>query len=311
MLYMKLLRHLAILLAICLCTQVANAQFRFKGKWVDSVYNSLNQQERIGQLFMVAAYSGGEKLNQTDIEQLLASHQIGGLIFMQGTCEEQARLTNLYQKQAQVPLLIGMDAEWGLGMRLTGVHNFPKQMTIGATRDTSLMYDIGAAIAAQCKRLGVHVNFAPVIDINNNPKNPVINFRSFGEDKAWVSQLGIAYMRGLQDNGVMACAKHFPGHGDVEVDSHLDLPVVQKSKQELQQLEFYPFKKLIDAGVQSMMIAHLSVPSLDPTPNTPTTLSSKVVTDILRKELGFQGLTFTDALNMKGITKFYPSGEAD
>ncbi len=222
----------------------------FKRRWVDSVYNALNEQERIGQLFMVAAYSGGKNFNQELIDRLIANHQIGGIIFMQGTAEEQIRLTNRYQKNAQVHLLIGMDAEWGLGMRLTGVKNFPRQMMIGATRDTALMYEMGSAVAAQCRRMGVHIDFAPDVDVNNNPKNPVINFRSFGEDKEWVSRLGLAYMRGLQDNDVMACAKHFPGHGDVSVDSHLDMPLINKTRAQLEETEFYPFKKLIAGGVQ-------------------------------------------------------------
>jgi beta-N-acetylhexosaminidase len=283
----------------------------FKRRWIDSVYATLSETERIGQLFMVAAYSGGPNANQEQIERLLRARQIGGVIFMQGTAEAQARLTNQYQQMSKVKLLIGMDAEWGLGMRLTGVRNFPRQMSIGATRDTAIMRTMAAAIADQCRRLGVHVNFAPVVDVNNNPQNPVINFRAFGDDKELVSDLGIAYMKGLQDNGIMACAKHFPGHGDVSVDSHKDLPIINKSKSELQQLELYPFKRMIDAGVQSMMIAHLSVPSLDNTRNLPTTLSAPVVTGLLRKEMGFNGLIFTDALDMKGVTKFYPEGEAD
>ena len=285
--------------------------FQFKRKWIDSVYNSMNERERIGQLFMVAAYSGGPNANQQKIEQLLKAKQIGGLIFMQGTAEAQAKLTNKYQKMSNLPLMIGMDAEWGLGMRLTGVKNFPKQMMLGATKDTALMYEMATAIATQCKRLGVHIDFAPVVDVNNNPKNPVINFRSFGEDKELVSRMGIAYMKGLQNLGVMASAKHFPGHGDVSVDSHKDLPVITKSKQQLNELEFYPFKKLINAGIQSVMIAHLSVPALDDTKNLPTTLSKKVVTDVLKTEMGFKGLVFTDALDMKGLTKFYPDGETD
>lgn len=288
-----------------------NEQLRLARQWADSVYQSLNEEERIGQLFMIAAYSGGNNFNQDQVEQLLTDHQIGGLIFMQGTPEAQARLTNRYQKLAQVPLLIGMDAEWGIGMRLTGVQNFPQQMTLGATGDTALMYAVGQAIAAQCKRLGVHVNFAPVVDVNNNPANPVINFRSFGEHKERVAQMGIAYMRGLQDNGIMACAKHFPGHGDVATDSHLDLPVINKSLAELKATELYPFQKLSDAGVQSMMIAHLSVPALDQTPHLPSTLSNRIVTGLLRDEIGFQGLIFTDALNMKGVTKYFPDGETD
>jgi len=279
--------------------------------WADSIYQQLNEAERIGQLFMVAAYSGGDKFNQPLIEQLITARQIGGVIFMQGTPEKQAELTNKYQKMARVPLLIGMDAEWGLGMRLTGVKNYPRQMMIGATRDTGLMYEIGKAAAGQCKRLGVHVNFAPDIDVNNNPANPVINFRSFGEDKEWVAAMGIAYMNGLQDNGIMACAKHFPGHGDVATDSHLELPRISKSMASLKEVELYPFRKLIDAGVQSVMIAHLDVPAIDPTPHLPTTLSPKAVNDLLKQKMGFKGLVFTDALNMKGVTQYFPDGETD
>ncbi|MBX9449581.1 MAG: hypothetical protein KL787_07670 [Taibaiella sp.] len=282
-----------------------------KNKWVDSVYQSLNQDQRIGQLFMVAAYSGGEKYNEPAITKLIQEHQIGGLIFMQGTAEAQARQTNKYQGISHIPLLIGMDAEWGLGMRLKGVRNFPRQMMLGAARDEALVYEMGALIAEQCQRLGVHINFAPDIDINNNPKNPVINFRSFGEDKSWVARLGLAYMKGMQDHQVLACAKHFPGHGDVDIDSHLDLPVINKTKAELDSLELYPFKVLADSGVASVMVAHLSVTQLEPVPNLPTTLSYQVVTKLLQEELKYQGLIITDALNMEGVTKYYEPGEVD
>lgn len=282
-----------------------------KQAWVDSVYNSLNEEERIGQLFMVAAYSDSENYNEDQILKLIKAHQIGGLIFMQGTPEKQAELTNEYQKKAQVPLLIGMDGEWGLGMRLTGVQDFPRQMLLGATRDPGLVGEMGAAIADQCKRLGVQIDFAPDVDVNNNPKNPIINSRSFGQDKKWVALLGMVYMEGLQHNGVMACAKHFPGHGDVTVDSHKDLPVINKSLREIDTLELFPFRKMIQAGVKCIMVAHLDVPALDSTPHLPTTLSRKVVTDLLKKRMGFQGLVITDALNMKGVTKYFPDGEAD
>lgn len=285
--------------------------FTYKHTWVDSVYNSLSTKEKIGQLFMVAAYSGGEKQNDLEILKLLKQNQIGGVIFMQGTAEAQVDLTNLYQQSTKVPLLIAMDAEWGLGMRLTGVRDYPKQMMIAATQNPELMTKIGNAIAEQCKLMGVHINFAPCVDINNNPKNPVINFRSFGEEKNQVTTFGLAYMNALQNNGIMACAKHFPGHGDVSVDSHLDLPVINKSKTELAQLELYPFQQLINAGLQSVMIAHLSVPALDNTPNLPSTLSKPIVTDLLQKEMQFDGLIFTDALNMEGVTKFHPSGYVD
>lgn len=282
-----------------------------KSQWIDSVYNSMSERERIGQLFMVAAYSGGRDYNEDAITKLVANHQVGGLIFMQGTPEAQAEQNNKYQHMANVPLLIGMDAEWGLGMRLTGVKDLPRQMMMGATMDTALAYRLGVAVAEQCKRLGVHVNFAPVVDVNNNPKNPIINARSFGEDKEWVAKLGIAYMKGMQDNGVMACAKHFPGHGDTETDSHKDLPTINKTIAQLEALELYPFRKLIDAGVQSMMVAHLDIPALESEPHIPTTLSNNTINNYLKNKMGFTGLVFTDALNMKGVAKYFEPGDVD
>jgi beta-glucosidase-like glycosyl hydrolase/CubicO group peptidase (beta-lactamase class C family) len=282
-----------------------------KTKWVDSVYNTLTLEERIGQLFMVAAYSGGKSYNQSAITELINKHQIGGLIFMQGDPVSQANQTNIYQQLAQVPLLIGMDAEWGLGMRLTGVTDFPRSMMLGATRDSMLVYRLGVAVADQCRRLGVHIDFAPVVDVNNNPNNPIINARSYGEDKRLVARLGIAYMNGLQQNGVIACAKHFPGHGDTEVDSHKDLPVINKSLKQLDTLELYPFKRLINAGVKSVMVAHLNVPALENEQNIPTTLSKNTITNVLKGQLGFDGLVFTDALNMSGVTKYFAPGEVD
>lgn len=305
-----------LLLLICSNTlfgqtsvQIDNNHLR--KKWVDSVYQSLNLEERIGQLFMVAAYSGGPKINQEQIQSLIDKHQIGGLIFMQGGPVRQAILTNKYQASAQVPLLISMDAEWGLGMRLDSVINLPRQMMLGATRDTDLMYQVGMAIAYQCRRMGVQINFSPDIDINNNPKNPVINSRSFGEHKYWVTQMGRAYMKGLQENGVMACLKHFPGHGNTDVDSHKDLPLINQSLEQLHSTELYPFKKLIDEGAQSVMIAHLNVPALEKGNHIPTTLSKNTVTNLLKKEMGFTGLVFTDALNMEGVAKYFEPGEVD
>lgn len=282
-----------------------------KRRWVDSVYANLSDTERIGQLFMVAAYSGGKDYNEEAIRSLIMSRRIGGLIFMQGTPEAQAVQNNNYQAMAQVPLLVAMDAEWGLGMRLTGVKDFPRQSLIGATRDSVLAYRMGAAIAAQCKRLGVHIDFAPVVDVNNNPANPIINARSFGEDKKWVTRLGLAYMRGLQDNGVIACAKHFPGHGDTEVDSHEELPKINKSLKQLDTLELYPFRALINAGIKSVMVAHLEVPVLETELHIPTTLSRNTITNLLKTQMRFKGLVFTDAMNMKGVTKYFKAGEAD
>jgi len=280
-------------------------------KWVDSIYNVLTPDERIGQLFMVAAYSGGKSYNEEAITKLLKAHQLGGLIFMQGGPQRQAALTNTYQRMAQVPLLIAMDAEWGLGMRLDSVQNFPRQMMIGATHDTVFAYRMANAIAMQCKRLGVHIDFAPVVDVNNNPANPIINSRAFGDDKVAVAKMGIAYMHGLQNNGIIACAKHFPGHGNTNVDSHKDLPLINQSIAELDTLELYPFKAMIKAGIKSMMVAHLEVPALDTSAHVPTTLSHNAVTGLLKEKLGFKGLIFTDALNMQGVAKYYAPGDAD
>jgi len=299
----------------------ASAQWKKKSKevdiiaarnhWVDSVYDMLSEDERIGQLFMVAAYSGGKNYNEDLITTLINARQVGGLIFMQGGPIRQANLTNKYQRLAQVPLLIAMDAEWGLGMRLDSVKNFPREMMLGATRDTALVYREGAAIAAQCKRIGVNMDFGPDVDVNNNALNPVINSRSFGEDKTWVGKLGIAYMRGLQNNGVMACAKHFPGHGDTNVDSHNDLPLIPRSFSQLDTLELYPFRRMISSGVSSIMVAHLEIPALEPEPHVPATLSKNIVTDLLKNKSGFKGLVITDALNMQGVTKYFPSGDAE
>lgn len=316
---MKLLKFFVILLGIFILIYPSSQAQTFNKRistiaqkqWVDSVYNALSFEERIGQLFMVAAYSGGSKQNQAAIEQLISKHQIGGLIFMQGGPVRQALLCNRYQKLAQVPLLIAMDAEWGLGMRLDSVTNYPRQMMLGATRDSALMYEVASAIAAQCKRMNVHVNFAPDIDVNNNPLNPVINSRSFGENKYLVSMMGKAYMHGLQDNGVMACIKHFPGHGNTATDSHKDLPILKQSLSQLQDIELYPFKELIKEGAQSLMVAHLEVPALEKEPHIPTTLSYNVVQQLLKTEMGFKGLVFTDALNMDGVAKYFPPGEVD
>ncbi len=282
-----------------------------KRHWVDSVYNTLTEEERIGQLFMVAAYSGCKNFNEELITKLLTSHQIGGLIFMQGGPLRQAALTNKYQRMAQVPLLISMDAEWGLGMRLDSVKSFPRQMMLGATRDSALVYKMGSAIAEQCKRMGVHIDFGPDVDVNNNAANPVINSRSFGEDKTAVARMGKAYMNGLQKNGIIACAKHFPGHGDTNTDSHKDLPLITKTMEQLDTLELYPFRQLISDGVNSIMVGHLEVPALDTAAHVPTTLSRNTVTGLLREKLGFNGLVITDALGMTGVTKYFPAGEAD
>ncbi len=280
-------------------------------QWVDSVLQSMSMEQRIGQLFMVAAYSNKTDKHVKEIENLVSKHNIGGLIFFQGGPVRQANLTNHYQSKARVPLMIAMDAEWGLSMRLDSTIGFPKQMTLGAIQDNRQIYLMGKEIARQCRRLGVHINFAPSIDINSNPNNPVIGVRSFGEDKYNVAEKGLAYMKGMQANFVMANAKHFPGHGDTETDSHMSLPLINHSRQRLNEVELYPFRRLIQDSVMSIMVAHISIPSLDNRENTPTTLSKAVVTDLLKTELGFKGLVFTDALNMKGVSSLYKPGEVD
>jgi beta-N-acetylhexosaminidase len=279
--------------------------------WVDETYNAMSDTARIGQLFMIRAHSNlGEEHIQKVMNEI-KTYQIGGLCFFQGTPEKQANLTNQYQKLSKIPLMVSMDAEWGLSMRLKeSTITFPKQMMLGAIQDNNLIYRFGAAIGRECKRLGVHVNFAPDADVNNNPRNPVINERSFGEDKFNVAAKAYQYMKGMQDNGVMACAKHFPGHGDTDADSHYDLPVISHDMTRLSSLELMPFRVLSQQGIGSVMVAHLQVNAIDASVNTPTTLSKNAIRNILRDSIGYQGLIFTDGMEMKGLTKFFPSGEA-
>ncbi len=279
--------------------------------WADSVFKSLSPDERIAQLFMVAAYSNKDKAHVKEIKELVDKYKIGGLIFFQGGPVRQAVLSNCYQSCSKVPLLIAMDAEWGLAMRLDSTTKFPRQMTLGAIQNDSLIYEMGVEIARQTKRLGMQVNFAPDIDINNNPLNPVIGNRSFGENKMNVTRKALLYMKGMQDNHVLACGKHFPGHGDTDSDSHKTLPTIKSSRARLDTLELYPFKELITQGLGSMMVAHLSIPALDTTPNQASTLTKSIVTGLLQDTLGFKGLIFTDALNMKGVSKFYKPGEVE
>ena len=279
--------------------------------WVDSVFRLLTPSERIGQMFMAAAYSNRGPAEQEAILKLIRENQIGGLVFFQGTPERQAELSNYYQSQSKVPMLMAIDGEWGLGMRLKGTIHFPYQMSLGAIQDDSLIYEMGTEVAREFKRMGIQMNFAPVVDINNNPNNPVINYRSFGMDRENVARKGVAYMLGMQENGVLATGKHFPGHGDTDSDSHKTLPVIRHSRAHLDSLELYPFRKMIHAGVGALMVAHLDIPSLDSTPHQASTLSKPIVTGLLKNELGFRGLAVTDAMNMKGVADYYPPGIAD
>ncbi|MBI3511931.1 MAG: serine hydrolase [Bacteroidetes bacterium] len=279
--------------------------------WVDSVMKKLTPDERIGQLFMVAAWSNKDAKHIADITAQVKNNKIGGLIFMQGGPVRQAQLENKYQKISKVPLLIAMDAEYGLSMRLDSTIQFPREMTMGAMQNDSMIYQMGLEMARECKRLGVQVSFSPVADVNNNPANPVIGTRSFGENKFLVAQKALAYMHGLQDGGVLACGKHFPGHGDTDSDSHKTLPVISKDSLALDTMELYPFRQLIRGGLGSMMVAHLFIPAYDTTLNQATTLSKNVVTGLLKNKLQFKGLVFTDALNMQGVSNFYGPGEVD
>lgn len=319
---MKYLKHPFLLLLFCFTYSSLFGQ-AFPGSekieppflgqdsaWVDSVMNTMSMDEKIGQLIMVAGYSNRDQTFENSVTDLIRKYHLGGVIFFQGNPKDQVRLNNKYQSEAEIPLLIGIDGEWGLGMRLDSTMSFPYQMALGAIQNDSLIYEMGKTIAGQMKRVGVHINFAPVVDVNNNPDNPVINFRSFGEQKENVARKSIMYMNGMQDQHVMACAKHFPGHGDTGTDSHYALPVITHNRDRLDSLELYPFKRLIQEGVGSIMVGHLNIPSLDPTENQASSLSKPIVTDLLREELGYEGLITTDAMNMKAVADKYAPGVA-
>ncbi len=285
-------------------------------RWADSVYKKLSKDERIAQLMVVRLSTIDSKTKTVTfyddmVEGLIKKYNIGGICIFQGSPVKQANIINRLQSKAKTPILMCIDAEWGVGMRLIdSVLPLPRQMMLGAMKDETIVYRYGQLVAEQCKRIGLQVNYAPVVDINNNPNNPVINDRSFGEDKYKVAAFGVQYMKGLQDAGVMACAKHFPGHGDVATDSHFDLPVINKSMAQLDSLELYPFRKIFEAGVGSVMLAHLYIPAIDTTANRATSLSPQNINGLLRTQLNYQGLTFTDALEMQGVKKFYPDGAA-
>ena len=279
--------------------------------WVDSVYNSLTIDQKIGQLFTiwVATKEGPERMDE--IADIIKTNHLGGLIFSLGNVKDQAIATNRFQSISKVPLLIGMDAEWGIGMRLDDAFSFPFNMTLGAIENNKLIYEVGERIGVHSKRLGVHINFAPVVDINTNPNNPVIGSRSFGENKFNVTNKSIAYLKGMQSQGIMGSAKHFPGHGDTSQDSHKTLPTINFDSERINDVELYPFKELIKNNLSSVMVAHMEVPSLEKKPKLPSTLSKTIVTKILKKKLKFDGLIITDAMDMKGVVDFNKSESAD
>lgn len=280
-------------------------------KWVDSIYNSLSLDAKVGQLFNVAIWTNKDEKHHQEILELIQNENIGGLIFMQDDVEKQIQLINKFQKISKVPLLIGMDLEWGLPMRLKNTHYFPYAMTFGAIQDEESLYLMGKQIAEDCKKIGVHWNFAPVVDVNTNPLNPIIGNRSYGSDKYNVVKKAIAYMNGLQDHKILSSAKHFPGHGDSSSDSHHDLPSINHSRLRIAEIELYPFKELIKKNIAGVMVAHLQVPALEKNEKLPSSLSKSIVTDLLKNTLNYKGLIITDALNMKGVTKNFPDGETD
>ena len=308
-----MIKKIVLVFICCITTSFLWAQNSPAQKWVDSVFASLTPDQRIAQLMVVRLSertSTGILFYDKKVTELVKKYNIGGVCLFQGNPTLQAATVNSLQAIAKTPIMMCIDGENGLGMRFDSIIPLNRQMMMGAVQDETIIYNYGKLVGEQCKRAGIHVNYAPVVDVNNNPNNPVINDRSFGEDKYKVSSYGIAYMKGMQDVGVMACAKHFPGHGDVDVDSHKDLPVINKTIAQLDSLEFYPFKQIFKAGIGSVMIAHLSIPAIDNIPNKPTSISYKNVTELMRNKMGYQGLTFTDALEMQGVKKFYPDGEA-
>ncbi|MDH5397503.1 MAG: serine hydrolase [Cyclobacteriaceae bacterium] len=284
---------------------VFSADSEKEAHWVDSVMSGLSVRDKIAQMVVIRALSDQGADYEDSLVQMVEKYKVGGITFFQGEVESQVRFTNRLQQASSIPIMISIDAEWGLGMRLRNTMSFPYQMALGAVQDNEIIYQMGREIARQSRRIGIHMNFAPVADVNNNAENPVINYRSFGEEKENVSKKSIAYMKGMQDHGVLASAKHFPGHGDTNVDSHQALPVILHDKARLQSLELYPFKQIIEAGVASVMVAHLNIPAYGLNQNESSSLATEVANDLLKKELGFNGLVVTDALEMKGVAAYY------
>ncbi len=279
--------------------------------WVDSVFNTMSQRDKISQLFMIKVFSDGNRSYNEKISEQICDNKVGGISFFKGGPVREAIMTNQFQREANIPMLVAIDGEWGLGMRLDSTPSFPRQIVLGALQNDSLIYRMGFEIARECRRIGINMNFAPDIDINSNPKNPVINSRSFGESKFNVAAKGVAYMKGMQANGVLACAKHFPGHGDTDTDSHLALPVIKHSQEMIDTLDLFPFRELIKNNVSAVMVAHLNVPALDTAAKSVSSLSKPIVTDLLKNKLGFNGLVITDALDMKGVSNEHKYGSAE
>lgn len=290
---------------------ISNSEIKKANDWVDKTYNSLSQDEKLGQLFIVALYTnkGEEFINQ--IRNIVKNEKIGGLILMQDDAAREINLVNEFQSQSKVPLMIGMDAEWGVFQRIAKAHKYPWAITLGAIQDKNLITEMSAKIAEDCKRMGINWDFAPVVDVNTNPNNPIIGNRSFGSDVNNVVNSALAYSNGLQDNRILAAIKHFPGHGDTDKDSHLDLPVVSHNLERLEKIEIAPFKALMNKGIGGVMVAHLYVPSLENEKGIPASVSKKIVTGLLKEKLGYKGLIITDALNMGAVANKFKAGELD
>lgn len=287
------------------------AQHSPNPNWVSQKMASLTLREKIAQFLMIRVYSNKDVVYQKQIDDLIKKWQIGGVCFFQGGPVKQAKLTNRWQNMSKIPMFVAIDAEWGLGMRLDSCFSYPYQMTMGAMKSDEVVFQSAEQIGLQLRRLGVHINFAPVLDINSNPRNPVINYRSFGEDKENVAKKGLAFIRGLHSAGIIATGKHFPGHGDTDSDSHYTLPLINHTESQIYETDLYPFKANIDAGLEAIMIAHLFVPALDNAENTASTLSHKIIQNVLRENLDFNGLVITDALDMKGVTQHFQPGEIE
>lgn len=280
-------------------------------KYADSLYQNLSLDEKIGQLYIVALYNNRGEEEIQKIRNLVEKEKIGGLILMQDDAEKHITLLNEFQGKSNVKMMIGIDGEWGLFQRFPAAHKFPWAMTLGAIQDNSLIYEMTSKIAEDCKRMGIYWDFAPVVDLNTNPSNPIIGNRSFGSDINNVIAKGLAYAQGLQDNGVLASMKHFPGHGDTDTDSHLDLPVVSHNLERLNSVELAPFKALLDKKIGGVMVAHLYVPTLEKNKGIPASVSYEIITNLLKNKYKYKGLIITDALNMNAVAKKFPAGELD
>lgn len=290
---------------------ISPQQIKKANHWADNTYQSLSQDEKLGQLFIVALYTNKDEAHINSVRNLVVNDKIGGLILMQDDAVREINLVNEFQKKSKIPLMIGMDAEWGLFQRITTAHKFPWAMTLGAIQDNNLITEMSAKIAEDCKRMGINWDFAPVVDVNTNPNNPIIGNRSFGSEVENVVNSAMAYSNGLQDNNILAAIKHFPGHGDTDTDSHLDLPVVSHSLKRLNEIEIAPFKALMDKGIGGVMVAHLYVPALDNTKGIPASISKTIITGLLKEKLGYKGLIITDALNMGAVANKFKAGELD